>query len=211
MRTKGPRAPPPPSPARAPGPTGHIWNSLQPPPERGGEEGGASRGPRRCLSPPPSVPGPEPRDAVPARPAAPAPADAVPGTQTPEPLRPGQGPRPAQPGECAGLGEGRRDGPGFPKSRIAAGEPGQGLGAHQGAHAPPVLLLHGGSGHCAPSPRLQAAPIASAANPQTELPAFPGGRKLAPKRRRIRALSARDWEAERCGPGPGRGWFGECV
>lgn len=52
--------------------------------------------------PAPSVPGPDPRDAVPARRAAPAPADAVPGTPTPKLLRPGQGPGPAQPGECAG-------------------------------------------------------------------------------------------------------------
>lgn len=123
----------------------------------------------------------------------------------------GQGRDPGRPSQVSVRDEGKAEGrgPGSLSRRIAAGEPDQGLGAHRGAHAPPVLLLHGGSGHCAPSPRLQAAPIASAANPQAELPAFPGGRKLAPKTRRIRALSARDWEAERCGPGPGG--FRECV
>lgn len=128
----------------------------------------------------------------------------------------GQGRDPGRPSQVSvrDEGEAERTGPGSLSRRIGAGEPGQGLGAHRGAHAPRVLLPHRGSGHCAPSPRLQAAPTASPANPQTELPAFPGGRKLAPKRRRIRALSARDWEAERCGPGPGGregGAWGMCM
>lgn len=78
------------------------------------------------------------------------------------------------------------------------------MGAHPGAHAPPVLLLHGGSGHCEPSPRLRAAPTASAANPQTELPAFLGGRKLAPNSRRNPSAFGRTLGGRTKG-------FGECV
>ncbi|KAI5182315.1 Neuronal Migration Protein Doublecortin, partial [Manis pentadactyla] len=55
VRTKGPRAPPQPAPVSASAGRPHL-EFIAAAPERGGEEGGATGGLRRRLSPPPSVP-----------------------------------------------------------------------------------------------------------------------------------------------------------
>lgn len=177
---KGTGAPPPPGPrARQAGrPHLEFIAAASRKGRRGGRgewggQGGASPRPPLRLVPSPGT--------RPSRRAAPAPAEAVPGTPMPKPLRPGQGPGPPRQVSMRGQGRNERR---ARSSRVPGSEPRRGVrgarpgsGARTRRRAAPAARRRGGR---APSARLQAPPTGSAAHPRLRLP---GGRKLAPRRR----------------------------
>lgn len=161
--------------------------------------------------PAPSVPGPDPRDAVPARRAAPAPADAVPGTPPPKLLRPGQGPGPAQPGECAGR-RGRQKGRarGFSESQDrSCGGQARGRGRSGARTRRPRSCCTEGVVTARP-PHDSRRPLQPRQRtPRLSSPPSPAAGSWRRREGGIRTFSAGDRAAER--RGPGRGARGEGV